>query len=222
MEIRNLIFCSVLMSLSLNMSKADIFGADIPILAEIAMTTAKELKTTLELLKVANDTQKNIKEANRQISMHMETMSRIERLATRAERLSKMKAKNHAELNNELRKIRYSLSEAKRLEKDFEKKYSTTFQAKEKISDSLELPEVDKKTLDRRLRVTESGDTAGIHAQNTAVNSALTNQILYESSYNQNLMFKEQLDFNNEQRERSFRQDKKEKAEREFLKGKQL
>jgi hypothetical protein len=66
------------------------FGGDIPILAQIAVTTAKELKTTLELLDIADKTQKNISDANRQISLQMEIMDRVDRLSNRADRLSKM------------------------------------------------------------------------------------------------------------------------------------
>ena len=197
--------------------KGDTFGGDIPILAQIAISTAKELKTTLELLNVAEKTQKTISDANRQISIHMETMDRIERLSNRAERLSKMKVRNNAELNDQLRKIKYSINESKRLEKRFETNYGSTFQAKEKINDSIELPEVDKKTLDRRLSVTETTNTPAGHAQNTALNTALTNQILYENAQNQNYMMKEQLEFFNEQRERNFELDRKSKSERQFL-----
>jgi hypothetical protein len=197
--------------------RADIFGGDIPILAQIAISTAKELKATLELLDVAEKTQKNITDANRQISTHMETMDRIERLSNRADKLSKMKVRNHTELNEQLRKIRYSISESKRLEKRFEKNYGSTFEAKEKINDSIEFPEIDKKTLDRRLSVTETTNTPAGHSQNTALNTALTNQILYENSQNQNYMMKEQLEFFNEQRERNYELDRKSKSERQFL-----
>lgn len=197
--------------------KADIFGGDIPILAQIAISTAKELKATLELLEVAEKTQKNITDANRQISTHMETMDRIERLSNRADRLSKIKIRNNAELNDQLRRIKYSISESKRLEKRFETNYGSTFAAKEKINNSIELPEVDKKTLDRRLSVTETTNTPAGHAQNTALNTALTNQILYENSQNQNYMMKEQLEFFNEQRERNYELDRKSRSERQFL-----
>ena len=91
------------------------------------------------------------------------------------------------------------------------------FEAKEKISNSIELPEVDKKTLDRRLAVTETTSTPAGHAQNTALNTALTNQILYENSQNQNYMMKEQLIFFNEQRQRNYELDRKSKGERQFL-----
>jgi hypothetical protein len=193
------------------------FGGDIPILAQIAVTTAKELKTTLELLDIADKTQKNISDANRQISLQMEIMDRVDRLSNRADRLSKMKVRNNAELNDQLRTIKYSVSESKRLEKKFEKNYGQTYEAKEKISSSIELPEVDKKTLDRRLSVTETTNGPAGHAQNTALNTALTNEILYESSQNQNYMMKEQLEFFNEQRERNYELDRKSKNERQFL-----
>jgi hypothetical protein len=210
--------CALLLSFGLiPTTKADMFGGDIPILAQIAISTAKELKATLELLEVAEKTQKNITDANRQISTHMETMDRVERLSNRADRLSKMKVRNNAELNDQLRKIKYSISESKRLEKRFEKNYGSTFEAKEKINNSIELPEVDKKTLDRRLSVTETTNTPAGHAQNTALNTALTNQILFENSQNQNYMMKEQLEFFNEQRERNFEMDRKSKGERHFL-----
>lgn len=201
----------------LPVANADMFGGDLPILAQIATSTARELKATLELLDVADKTQKNIADANRQISLHMETMDRIDRLANRADRLSKMKVRNNAELNNELRRIRYSVNDAKRLEKDFETKYGSTIQAKDKINDSIEVPEVDKKTLDRRLSVTETTMTPAGHAQNTALNTALTNQILYENSQNQNYMMREQLQFFNEQRERNYELDRKERSDRKFL-----
>lgn len=193
------------------------FGADLPILAQIAVSTAKELSATLEMLKVAEKTQKNISEANRQISTHMETMDRVERLSKRADRLSKMKVRNNAELNDQMRKIKYSIDESKRLEKRFEDNYGQTARTKEKINEAIELPEVDKKTLDRRLSVTETTQTNAGHAQNAAINTALTNQILYENSQNQNYMMKEELVFFNEQRERNYELDRKAKNERQFL-----
>lgn len=215
---RTNIFNALIISIFLMpMAKADIFGGDIPILAQIAISTAKELKATLELLEVAEKTQKNITDANRQISIHMETMYRIERLSNRVDRLSKLKVRSNAELNDQLRNIKYSISESKRLEKRFETNYGSTFEAKEKISNSIELPEVDKKTLDRRLAVTETASTPAGHAQNTALNTALTNQILYENSQNQNYMMKEQLIFFNEQRQRNYELDRKSKGERQFL-----
>lgn len=213
----NFLFSLIFSLIFMPKAKADMFGGDIPILAQIAISTAKELKATLELLEVAEKTQKNIIDANRQISTHMETMDRIERLSNRADRLSKMKVRNNAELNDQLRKIKYSISESKRLEKRFENNYGSTFEAKVKISNSIELPEVDKKTLDRRLVVTETTNTPAGHAQNTALNTALTNQILYENTQNQNYMMREQLEFFNEQRERNFDLDRKSKGERQFL-----
>lgn len=197
--------------------RADIFGADIPLLAQIAVTTAKELKTTLELLKVAEKTQENISKANAQISVHMEVMNRVERLTARADRLSKMKVRNNAQLNAQLRSIKYSIAESNRLEKKFEENYGSTFEAKEKIKTSIELPEVDKKTLDRRLSVSETTNTIAGHGQNTAMNTALTNQILYENAQNQNYMMKEHLEFFNEQRQRNYELDRNTKSERKFL-----
>lgn len=196
---------------------ADMFGGDIPILAQIAITTAKELKTTLELLDVADKTQKNISDANRQISTQMETMDRVERLANRADKLSKMKVRNNQELNVQLQRIRYSVADSKRLEKRFEENYGSTVKAKDKINDSIDLPEVGKRTLDKRLTVTETTNTPAGHAQNTALNTALTNQILYENSQNQNYMMKEQLEYFNEQRERNYELDRRSKDERKFL-----
>ena len=107
--------------------------------------------------------------------------------------------------------------DTKNSEKRFENNYGSTFEAKVKISNSIELPEVDKKTLDRRLVVTETTNTPAGHAQNTALNTALTNQILYENTQNQNYMMREQLEFFNEQRERNFDLDRKSKGERQFL-----
>jgi len=197
--------------------KADLLGGDVAILAQIATTTAKELKATLELLEVADKTQKSISEANRQISLHMETMDRIDRLAARADRLSKMKARNLSEFNSDLRRIKYTVKDAKRLEKDFDKKYGKTADAKEKINESIELPEVDKRTLDRRLNVSATTILPTGHSQNTALNTALTNQILFEQSQNQNYMMREQLDFFNEQRARNYEMDRRANAEKRFL-----
>lgn len=215
MKTKFIIFIATL--LITNLVKADMFGGDIPILAQIAVSTAKELKATLELLDVADKTQKNITDANRQISLHMETMDRINRLAERAERISKMKARNLSEFNSDLRKIKYSVKDAKNLEKDFEKKYGKTAEAKDKINDSIELPEVDKRMLDRRLSVTETTNTPAGHSQNTALNTALTNQILYETSQNQNYMMREQLDYFNEQRARNYELDRRMYEEKRFL-----
>lgn len=215
MKTKFLIFITTL--LITNLVKADMFGGDIPILAQIAVSTAKELKATLELLDVADKTQKNITDANRQISLHMETMDRINRLAEKAERISKMKARNFSEFNSDLRKIKYSVKDAKNLEKDFEKKYGKTAEAKEKINDSIEIPEVDKRMLDRRLSVTETTNTPAGHSQNTALNTALTNQILYETSQNQNYMMREQLDYFNEQRARNYELDRRMYEEKRFL-----
>lgn len=198
-------------------AKADPFGGDIPILAQIAITTAKELKATLELLDVADKTQKNISDANRQISLHMETIDRINRLAERAERISKMKVRNLSEFNSDLRRIKYSIKDAKNLEKDFEKKYGKTAEAKDKINDSINTPEVDKRTIDKRLSTTEQTNTPAGHSQNTAYNTALTNQILYESSQNQNYMMREQLDYFNEQRARNYELDRRAYEEKRFL-----
>jgi hypothetical protein len=200
-----------------NIARADLFGGDIPILAQIAISTAKELKATLELLDVADKTQKNITDANRQISLHMETMDRINRLAERAEKISKMKARNLSELNSDLRKIKYSIRDAKNLEKDFEKKYGKTAEAKDKINDSINTPEIDKRTIDKRLSITEQTNTPAGHSQNTAYNTAITNQILYENSQNQNYMMREQLDYFNEQRARNFELDRRLYEEKRFL-----
>lgn len=209
---------SLFLSLSISTNvQADMFGADLPILAQIAVSTAKELSATLEMLKIAEKTQKNISEANRQISTHMETMDRVERLSKRADKLSKMKVRNNADLNDQMRKIKYSIGESKRLEKRFEDNYGQTARTKEKINEAIELPEVDKKTLDRRLSVTETTQTNAGHAQNAAINTALTNQILHENSQNQNYMMKEELVFFNEQRERNYELDRKAKSERQFL-----
>lgn len=198
-------------------SKADMFGADILILSEIATSTAKELGATLELLEISHKSAKEIKEANRQISTKMETMERVDRLTKRAERLSKAKVRSNAELNSELRKIKFSIAESKRLQNRFEKNYGSTFEAKEQINNSIEMPEVDKKTIDRRLSISESTSSQAGHTQNTAMNTAITNQILHEQSYNQNLLMREQLEFFNEQRERNQALDKKMNNERKFL-----
>jgi len=207
----------IVINLIMNFAKADLFGGDLPILAQIAVSTAKELKATLELLNVADQTQKNITDANRQISLHMETMDRINRLAERAEKISKMKARNLSEFNSDLRKIKYSVKDAKNLEKEFEKKYGKTAEAKDKINDSINTPEVDKRTIDKRLSITEQTNTPAGHSQNTAYNTALTNQILYESSQNQNYMMREQLDYFNEQRARNYELDRRMYEEKRFL-----
>ncbi len=212
----SLILQVILFIYSSNVS-ADVFGGDLLILSEIAMSAAKEAKATLELLDVAEKTQDNISKANRQFSTYKETTLRAERLANRAARLAKMRINNNAQLNEELRKIKYSVNETKRLQARFEKNYGTTFEAKEKIQASIDLPEVDKKSLDTRLSVSETTSSAAGHAQNTALNTALTNQLLYENFQNQNLMMKEQLEYFNEQRERNIELDRRQSSERKFL-----
>lgn len=205
---------------------ADLFGADIPILAQIAATTAKELKATMELLNVSKDTIDNIKEANTQINTHRETLNRIESLATRAERLSNARVRSHADLNNELRRIRGTLSSSQRMIKDFEKKYGPELEKIEKtqeaqvaMKESADTPMVSQSMVDIRTSLSYNGGSHASHAQNTAINTALTNEILIESTNRQYILATEQLKFINEQRERNLQLQNEQNKSAKFLGG---
>lgn len=207
-------------------TKADLFGADIPILAQIAATTAKELKATMELLNVSKDTIDNIKEANTQLNTHRETLNRIESLAARAERLSRARIRSHSDLNSELRRIRGTISSSQRMIKDFEKKYGPELKKIEKteeaqiaMKESADTPMVSQSMVDIRTSLSYDGGSHASHSQNTAINTALTNEILIESTNRQYILATEQLKFINEQRERNIQlQNEQEKSSR-FLGG---
>lgn len=216
----------ILLVFNISQLRADPFGADIPLLAQIASTTANELKTTMELLKVSKDTIDNVKEANAQINTYRETMSRIERLANRADRLSKARVGSHADLNNELRRLRGAIEESKRMSKDFEKKYAPelekiqkTGEAKIAMEESIKLPTVSQSMIDIRTTESYNGASQATHSQNTAINTALTNEILLESTNRQYLLASEQLEYFKEQRMRNLELKNEQEKSSKFLGG---
>lgn len=207
-------------------ASADIFGADIPILAQIAATTAKELKATMEILNVSKESVDNIKEANKIINTHRETMNRIEYLVNRAERISNAKVRNHAELNNELRRIRGTIDTSKRFSEEFKKKYELELKEIEKIEEkkialkeSTELPTVTSGMVESRTSQSYSGDSSATHGLNTAINTALTNEILIESSKTQQSVSEAQLEYYKDQKIKNLKAENDEGKVKKFLGG---
>ena len=154
--------------------KASILGEENILLIELVTTTASQLN---ELERLVNNTAKYTKKLQQYNELFQDEYFKAEQVAYLAEEIaSKKEIRNLDGLNSAIRKLKYSMSDLKKMMGEYSLIKSEEKKVFKKVKMEKRLNQLSSKRAKKQVKYSITSSTAGRSAQLTAQNTALMNQ----------------------------------------------